>query len=151
MKYDVEDFSNAKFAEHEDGSRALRCDMGFDQHFWIDQDALEYRDKDMASDSDWTPVFQPQITQSEFKDIAGRLFYRHEGINDFVMNLHYVLKEIGVPVVEDPKKELPTEPGSVVRTESGTIYVLGKNERWWYGARSIGPTSFDGVGWEIVE
>ena len=98
MNYKTEDFRNAKFAEHRDGGLAVRCDMGLGDYFWVDFESIEYTDEEMVLGG-WTPVIQPQLTESEFKEIAGRLFNRWPDLGTFMGYLEKELANIGVPVV----------------------------------------------------
>ena len=149
MKYETEDFRNAKFAEHADGGLAIRCDMGLGDYFWVDFESIEYTDEEMELGG-WTPVFQPQLTESEFKEIAGRLFNRWPDLGTFMGHLQRELVNVGVEVVEDPKQELPTEPGSVVQDLAGTTFTLGKDGLWRDGIFAYTPKRFERIDWEEI-
>lgn len=149
MKYKTKDFSNAKFAEHEDGGLALRCDMGLGDYFWVDFESIEYTDEEMELGG-WTPVIQPQLTESKFKEISGKLFHRWPDLGTFMGYLEKELANIGVPVVEDPKQKLPTEPGSVVEDLAGKTFTLGKDGWWRDGTLAYAPKRFEGIDWEEI-
>ena len=56
---------------------------------------------------------------------------------------------LGVTVVPDP--ELPTEPGSVVRTRGdGEDYTLGRDLNWRYGRSVVQPADLRQLDWEVV-
>lgn len=104
-KYTATDFANARFAEHEDGRRAVRTSTPVAP--WI----MEMRngpghcakDSEMARDG-WVPApTKPTITESQFLPIASRLFKRWPDLGVFMSNLQCELSRLGIEVIPDPE------------------------------------------------
>ena len=144
------DLAAAEFARTAHGLLAMRA-FPDEREPWLfvtDRGTFARRtDKGMWSE-DWEPVHRWEITRSEF--LAAQEAFTRRGEQPSRLALEDFAHRLGRSIVPDPKPELPTEPGSVVKSQSGTIWVLGRNGHWWSEGQSIDPVWFEGVDWEVV-
>lgn len=133
MKYTAEEFKNARFATRHDGRFAARVDQGDTALNWVVNEHSGYgwrTDAEMA-ENDWKPVsVSRRITDSEVKE---RL--KDEGIA-YMAIFNKALRWAGVKVHPDPKPELPTAPGSVVKVRVpgyGVQHIVLGKDRLWRG------------------